>query len=433
MLNLILHTLWARRRRNGWLLAELIVITVVSWAIFDPVIVSLYDRSLPLGYDADRLALVRFAALDVEAPGYDPQALDSTARVRTLESLMQRIRQYPGVEAATPLCTNGYPGTNHVVEQGLWMPGDSSNTRWRQLNYVPGQQYFRTFGFRVGKHGLTAEQLEDYRCRMGEFIVSDDLLRLGWGTDDPRGKAIEWMIDGDTVGVPIPATVAPIKLRIDQKPTPVLFTSYTTSEPYYLVAAGLQVAIRLRPDVSMDRFLHDFQGWMVTNLRAGNLYANHLQSYRSLLEDKAYASSTALFRRNLSLAVFFLVNLCLGVAGTFWVQTRMRREEVGVHLSFGATPRHICTMLLAEGAVLVTVAVAVGCLLYWNYAQLEGLSAGASTSRYLGLYWTDSFPLHFTLVSLAVYVCLLCVTLFGVWMPARRISRIPPTEALRDE
>ena len=56
MLKLILHTLWARRRRNGWLLAELILVSVISWAIFDPVIVSLHDRNLPLGYDAESLS-----------------------------------------------------------------------------------------------------------------------------------------------------------------------------------------------------------------------------------------------------------------------------------------------------------------------------------------------------------------------------------------
>ena len=42
MFTLILKTLWARRRRNGWLLAELILVAVLSWIIFDPVIVSLW-------------------------------------------------------------------------------------------------------------------------------------------------------------------------------------------------------------------------------------------------------------------------------------------------------------------------------------------------------------------------------------------------------
>lgn len=433
MLKLILHTLWARRRRNGWLLAELILITVVSWAIFDPVIVSLYDRSLPLGYDASRMVLVRFAALDTEAPGYDPQAQDSAARVRTLESLMQRIRSYPDVEYATPLCNNGYPGTNWSVGQGLWMPLDSADTHWPQFNYVPGQQYFETFGFSVRRAIHTPESLSDHRCGYGEFILTEDLLKVGWGDTDPRGKTIDWMLNLDTVHVPIPAVVGPIKTRLDQKPTPVLFTSYTTNEPSALVKTGMLVAVRLREGIGMERFLHEFQSWMLQNLKAGNLYANRVQPYLSLLEDKAYATSTALFRRNLSLSVFFLVNLCLGVAGTFWVQTRTRREEVGVHLSFGATPRRIRAMLLLEGFVLVTLAVAVGCLIYWNYSMVDGLSAGVTTDRYIDFYWTDSFPVHFILVSLVVYAMLLLVTLFGVWMPARHISRIPPTEALRDE
>ena len=195
----------------------------------------------------------------------------------------------------------------------------------------------------------------------------------------------------------------------------------------------MQVALRLKDGVSMTRFLHDFQPWMLEHLKAGNLYANKVQCYRTMLEDQAYATSTALFRRSLALSVFFLVNLCLGVAGTFWVQTRTRREEVGVHLSFGATPRRIRAMLLLEGAVLVTLAVAVGCLIYWNYAMMDGLAAGSTTERYVGLYWTDNFSVHFAVISLVVYAVLLAVTLFGVWMPARRISRIPPTEALRDE
>ena len=55
MWKLILKNLWARRRRNGWLLAELILVSIISWVILDPVIVVTHDRNIPLGYDADRL------------------------------------------------------------------------------------------------------------------------------------------------------------------------------------------------------------------------------------------------------------------------------------------------------------------------------------------------------------------------------------------
>lgn len=433
MLKLILHTLWTRRRRNGWLLAELILVTVISWSIFDPVLVSLYDRHLPLGYDASRMALVSFGQLPPEAPGYDRQASDSAGRMRMLNAIMQRVRQHPDVEAATPLMGMGYPGSPGSWSVSLPLPKDTLNTQWCGLEYVAGQTFFETYGFRPST-GRTLQELSDYQCGSNQYIMTEDLLQVGWGDPDPRGKSLRWITNGrDTTYIEIPGAIGPIKRKLDEKPRPFLIQSIPPSEVAARVSSGMKVAVRLKEGVGMDRFLHDFRPWMLDHLKVGNLYANKVESYLSVLEDEVYANSTALFRRSLALAMFFLVNLCLGVAGTFWVQTRTRREEVGVYLSFGATPRRICTMLLSEGFILVTLAVAVGCFIYWNYAMFEGLASGYTADRYVGLYWTDDFALHFTLVSLWVYACLLVVTLIGVYIPVRRAARTSPVDALRDE
>lgn len=37
---------------NTWLFLELVIITVVAWAVFEPAIVNLYYRNLPLGMTA---------------------------------------------------------------------------------------------------------------------------------------------------------------------------------------------------------------------------------------------------------------------------------------------------------------------------------------------------------------------------------------------
>ena len=81
------------------------------------------------------------------------------------------------------------------------------------------------------------------------------------------------------------------------------------------------------------------------------------------------------------MAAFFLVNLCLGVIGTFWLQTRTRREEVGVMLSFGATRSDIVRLLMGEGTVLTVVASLTGFLLYLQYALKEGLAKGQNWWR----------------------------------------------------
>lgn len=77
MFKLIWKNLWARRRKNGWLLAELILVSIISWVVLDPVIVVTHDRNIPLGYDAERLCLISLGALQ-------PQAPDTTPKRRTL-------------------------------------------------------------------------------------------------------------------------------------------------------------------------------------------------------------------------------------------------------------------------------------------------------------------------------------------------------------
>lgn len=218
----------------------------------------------------------------------------------------------------------------------------------------------------------------------------------------------------------------------DWQPIPVAFVPMRTVDLNYF-PNDVKILVRLEEGVGMERFLHRFHPWMVRELRAGNLYAQKVEPYRQLIARREYAGTTTLYQRNVAMAVFFLVNLCLGVAGTFWVQTRTRREEVGVMLSYGATPGGIVRFLLGEGVVLTTVSTLIGCILYLQYAISEGLAKGQTGMETTGSYWVQNFGQHFCIVSLIVYLVLLIVVLMGIYIPARRISTIPPTEALREE
>ena len=58
-----LKNLWARRVRNAWLLAELILVTVLTWYITDPLFVLSYNQTLPLGYEPDGLLIAPIRSL----------------------------------------------------------------------------------------------------------------------------------------------------------------------------------------------------------------------------------------------------------------------------------------------------------------------------------------------------------------------------------
>lgn len=431
MLKIILKNLWARRSRNGWLLAELILVSIVSWIILDPVIVVTHDRNIPLGYDADRLCLVSLGALQPQAPGYDAQAEDSTVLMNTYLNMVRRVKDFPGVELAAPLLGFCYPNSQGSSNSSMRAEGDTLDVSTMWMFFLPHTGFFETYGFRSGK-GMTPGELSDYDYTKNDIVLTENAAERFFGTKDAHNKRCWNVSRNDTTVMPVIGTVGTFKTQSEWRPVPVLFTPMLSVDMSY-IPEHAQILVRIKEGVSMNRFLHEFRPWMVKELRAGNLFARSVRSYEKLIADGEYAGSTSIYHRNLAMAGFFLINLCLGVIGTFWLQTRTRREEVGVILSFGGTPRDIVRLLMGEGAVMTFIAVLVGCLLYLQYALKEGLEKGQNWVDTTEVYWVTDFTQHFLVVSLIVFVIMLVVVLVGICIPARRISRIPPTEALRDE
>ncbi|WP_044270146.1 ABC transporter permease [Bacteroides timonensis] len=431
MLKLILKNLWARRRRNGWLLAELILVSVVSWIILDPVVVVTHDRNIPLGYDADRLCLISLSTLQPQAPGYDEQAEDSTVIINSYLNLVRLVENYTGVESATPILGFCYPNSQGNSNSQLRAEGDTLDLSIMSIYFLPHTRFFETYGFRPVQ-GMIPQQLSDYNYTQNDIVLTENALEQLFHTKDVRGKRCWHRQGADTVYVAVTGAVGTFKTYSEWRPVAVKFIPLLSIDMED-IGEDAQILLRLKEEVSMQRFLHEFQPWMVKELRAGNLFARSVRSYDKLIEDSEASGATAIYRRNLAMAAFFLINLCLGVIGTFWLQTRTRREEVGVILSFGGTPGHIMRLLMGEGLVLTFIATLIGCLLYLQYALKEGLEKGSNWIDSTETYWVTDFTQHFLIVSFIVLFIMLAVVLIGIYIPARKISRIPPTEALRDE
>ena len=142
------------------------------------------------------------------------------------------------------------------------------------------------------------------------------------------------------------------------------------------------------------------------------------------------------FNLQIATALFFLINLCLGVIGTFWMQTKRRTEESGIMRAFGATKRRVMLMFLAEGWVMATVSMFIACVLYLNYVKL-GFGELCISPHQPGTQpdptWVADKPLHFFIISAVVYIIILCTVLIGTAIPAVKIIGAKITNALRDE
>lgn len=432
MLKLIFKSLWSRRRWNGWLFAELIVVSIVTWVIADPVIVLLHDRNIPQGYDADRLCLVTLASLLPEASGYQTEEEDSANIVNNYLRLVEKVRQYADIEDAAPLIGFCFPNSSGSSNAAYRV--DSTEVAIMNMEFLPDTHLFEVYGFSSAEGSLPVSQLSGRDYVGQDLILTENAVKALFGTSDARGKSCYTIEYNDTVEHRIRGVLKSIKMSSAWRPLPVAFRPMLSVNVDDVLQYGY-ILLRLKPNVSKEHFLHDFRLWMNKELWAGNLYARSVKSYDTLMAESEYLEGvTNTFRMNIAMAIFFLINLVLGVAGSFWMQTRSRREEVGVMRSFGATPRQIRRLLLGEGVVLTTFATIIGCFLYLQYALSEGLYTGASWMENVDEgYWVSGFASHFCMVSLFVYILLLMVVLLGVSIPVRALSKVSPTEALRDE
>ena len=110
----------------------------------------------------------------------------------------------------------------------------------------------------------------------------------------------------------------------------------------------------------------------------------------------------------------------LGVYGAFCSAVRQRTREIGVRLALGAAPRDILAMVLKSSGRLVLIALAFGVPL--ALAAARGL-------RTLLYEVSPTDPATLAAVSAGLVIAALAAT----YLPARRASRVDPSEALRYE
>jgi predicted permease len=110
----------------------------------------------------------------------------------------------------------------------------------------------------------------------------------------------------------------------------------------------------------------------------------------------------------------------IGLYGILAYNVTQRTREIGLRLALGAAPMQLRAMVLKQVGTMAVIGAAIG------LAAALALGRVAESLLY-GLSGRDPF------VIAAAVTVLAAVVLAGSWWPARRASRIAPTEALRYE
>ena len=431
MWKLILKNLWSRRKRNGWLMAELVLVSVVTFIIIDPIVVIKHYLNVPLGYDADRLCLIEIGEVDKNAPYFSKDDADKDMRLANMLRIKEQLASHPEVDSA---CMLRWSYINSQGNSSQGMSIDSTNMFFpNRIDAFMDQQFFETYGIKSAPGSPSPEELSKMATSRNEMIITRDMAELLFPGENAVGKEMMAISEGDTTFYPVRGVVEPISPYIMRGNTPLMFTVRPLRSGMY----SPNILVRVKPGVDMNAFINKFRPWMLKEVKAGNWFAQSVLTYEEHLSNYEYTQGvTNQIRLNVAYAIFFLVNLCLGVIGTFWLQTRKRTEEAGIMRSFGARKGDIVRMLLGEGVVLTVVSSLIGFFGYFQYALSEGLYVSQWNQEFLKHFqhdWIHNFGLHFAGVAGITQIVLLVVVSIGIYIPARNISRINPVDALRNE
>ena len=432
----IINNLWSQRAQNVWLLAELVLVCFVAWKQLDPIAVRMYYKSLPKGFDCERLVVAQTSITDIrwfEGDNAD-RVLDQKTRI--LKQKLQASDEVEQVCILSQLYGLLAPRNmfSHSVdnEGDLYAYGDDTVHVYENL-YLKNEHFFETYGIHAAEGSPSVEELS--KLDHGIVISRSLAERLFGSAKAAIGKDIthsffieeEWVTSYRICGVVEDVHVSEISFDTWQRYVP------TTDNPLRYVHS--QLLIRLRPDVNVRRFVEE-QNFRLRQFATDGLAIVSFTPYEDLTTSKNQFASPMLsydFNLSVATAIFFLINLCLGVIGTFWMQTKRRTEESGIMRAFGATKRRIMGLFLAEGFVLTTLSMFITCVLYINYVKtgLGELCIPSSTQP--DPTWVADKPLHFLIISGIVYLIILLTVSIGILIPSWNIVRTKPVEALREE
>jgi ABC-type antimicrobial peptide transport system permease subunit len=113
-----------------------------------------------------------------------------------------------------------------------------------------------------------------------------------------------------------------------------------------------------------------------------------------------------------------LLMATIGLYGVKAYIVARRTREIGIRMALGANAGDVVRMVVREGAVLLGASIAVGFLLAIGLGQ-------AISSLLVGVHAFDPLVLFMSSAVLCLAVLAAC------YLPARRATKVEPTEALR--
>ncbi|HTU32371.1 MAG TPA: ABC transporter permease [Candidatus Acidoferrum sp.] len=404
-------------------LSSVLVVAQVAMSLFLLVSAGLFIRSVRAaqnfnpGFNPHNLLLYSY---DLRPVGYNSQA-----GIEFDRQLLAKLDSLPGIQCATLIYrwraswaalsgkNNGVPATQtiplsllsaHVVQPEGYVPRPHEAMDVQFAEVAPG--YLRTL--QIPLLAGRAFSWSDREHSQLITIVSQEFAKRYWPGQDPIGKGLQ--VDGNQWFTVIGIARDSDYDTLGEKPKSFFYLPLTQA---YYASVTLEVRTFGNPLLlarSVEQTVHSLDADVA-------LY--DLTTFDSRIK---LATTTQRMAGTFvgGFGIFALILAAIGIYGALAYTTRQRTHEIGVRMALGAERRNVLVLVLAQGARLTVLGIAVG--LSASFVLTRALS-----SELFGVSAMD--PLTYVAVALL----LSAVALLACYLPARRAMRVDPMVALRHE
>jgi predicted permease len=395
----------ATASRHGARLGKSLVIFQIALSTILLIGASLFVRTLlnlnntPLGFRADHLLLFR---LNPPSTRYTDARMNSLYR-----QLQEKLAAIPGVRSVSfsviAVMGDGHSGST------FRRSGSADQPTRVQTNRVGGD-FFSTMGIPIvaGRNFNSSDTPNSPPAA----IINRALAQQFYPNQNPIGQTFEADVDEASGPVQIIGIAADTRYADLRNPTP---PTFYLSDNQHLNAGRIVAEIRTQADPA----------GILTQVRAAVAFIDHdlpLIDVRTMQEQIASTLSNERIFAQLTAAFGFLALIlaCIGIYGIMAYTVSRRTSEIGIRMALGAQAGQVLRLVLSEVSWMAIAGAALG------------IAAALWLSRFIQsmLYGLESWD-PITLISVAAILIL--ISLLAGFGPARRASRINPTQALRHD
>ena len=419
MIKHLLKQIWALRGKNIWIIMELFLVFIILWYIVDFFSVLGITAMTPTGTDITNVYRVVYATNKPDNPKYISYEEGSDEPGRNFLRMVERLRERPEIES---VCIGNwfYPYCYSNSMSGYFR--DSLRSNPQILTVSP--EYFSMFNV-TPVNGTDPEILAKAIQREKAVILSKKAEKDLFKEASAVGQFIN---DWDSSQLYVSGVTGEMKTHEYTRPRSYVFYLFDENELYNMkeddIWGDVDICIKIKPGVSAKDFPARFKDEMKQSLAIGNYFLADILPLTKQRESflKSY-DITSTLKYRIGVGIFFLVNVFMGVLGTFWLRIEKRKPEIGLRMSFGSTKSQVMSHMLMESLCMLCIASIPALIVCINLVAIDIMPTD-------NMDFTAARFLSTTFITYALFIAV--ITLSTLY-PARRSANIQPAEALHYE